>query len=596
MNVGQGILNKGQIINNDYTVKFFLKKGSYAETYRVKDKTGKAQFLKLFVLAKLHRTQFDENGNVLEIEILKRTNHPNVVKYYDSEEFVLNGNKYAYVILDYISGETLADKLKREKTLNKYEAKDIIRGVLNGLDSLYSSDRPIIHNDITNLNVMLDLSGEIPIPKIIDFGYARFLSQSNKEFLKEGLNPFYQANETFNGIFSVQSDIFSIGALYYHILEELPPWFIEISKYKSDVIKMEDAILDERKKSLKFYTIKDESTQNIIRKAIHPQAENRFQNIDEFMRAINGELNVEIASKTTEKKPIARKKEKGKGKGFAAIAGMQELKDQLKNDVIDVIENPEEYKQHNIGIPNGILLYGPPGCGKTFFAERFAEEANYHFIKVASSDIASIYIHGSQEKIGELFDTARKNAPAILYFDELDAMIPKRDNLNNASQSGEVNEFLTQLDNVGESGVFVIGSTNKPDSIDIAALRAGRIEQQYYVSPPDFEARKGIFKLYLKNRLTDVGLKYAKLAEMTEDYVSSDIKLIIDKTSRRAINELKKANREESRITMSDLKFVIENHRPTVKRPVLLEYEKLRKRIEDGEDDEGYDERPKIGF
>ena len=93
MNVGQGILNKGQIINNDYTVKFFLKKGSYAETYRVKDKTGKAQFLKLFVLAKLHRTQFDENGNVLEIEILKRTNHPNVVKYYDSEEFVLNGNK-----------------------------------------------------------------------------------------------------------------------------------------------------------------------------------------------------------------------------------------------------------------------------------------------------------------------------------------------------------------------------------------------------------------------------------------------------------------------------------------------------------------------
>lgn len=594
MNKSQTILSKGQIINNDYTVKFFLKKGSYAETYRVKDKTEKAQFLKLFVLAKLDRTQFDRNGNVLEIEILKKTNSSNVVKYYDSGELVINGSKYAFVVLDFISGETLADKQKREQTFNKYEAKDIIIGVLNGLDSLYSLERPVIHNDITNLNVMLDLSGKIPIPKLIDFGYARFLNQSNKDFLKNGLNPFYQANESFNSIFSIQSDVFSVGALYYHILEGLPPWFIEISRYNSNVLKIEDAIIDERKKPLKFNKIKDESTQNIIKKAIHPQAENRFQNIDEFIKAINGELNVEVTTQSIENRPIAKKNKKGKG--FAAIAGMQDLKNQLKNDVIDVIENPEEYKKHNIGIPNGILLYGPPGCGKTFFAERFAEEANYHFIKVASSDIASIYIHGSQEKIGELFNEARKNAPAILYFDELDAMIPKRDNLNNASQSGEVNEFLTQLDNIGESGVFVVGSTNKPDSIDIAALRAGRIEQLYYVSPPDFEARKGIFKLYLKDRSRDVGLKYNELAEMTEDYVSSDIKLIIDKTSRKAINEKKKGNREESKITMNDLKFIIKSQKPTVKKSVLLEYEKLRKRIEGDHDDDDNNERTKIGF
>ncbi|MDC0272328.1 AAA family ATPase [Crocinitomicaceae bacterium] len=594
MSVSKSILSKGQIINKDYAVKFFLKKGSYAETYRVKDKLGKAKFLKLFVLAKLDRTQFDENGDVLEIEILKKTNSSNVVQYYDSGELVLNGNKYAFVVLDFISGETLADKQKRERNFNKYEAKDIIHGVLNGLISLYSLDPPVIHNDITNQNVMIDLSGKIPIPKIIDFGYARFLSQSNKDFLKEGLNPFYQANESFNSIFTAQSDMFSVGALYYHILEGLPPWFIEISQYNSDVLKMEDAIIDQRRKPLKFSKIKDERTQFIIQKALQPQAENRFQNISEFIQAINGELNVEITSKTSEL--IPKTKTNKKGQGFKAIAGMQELKNQLKNDVIDVIENPEEYKKHNIGIPNGILLYGPPGCGKTFFAERFAEEANYHFIKVASSDIASIYIHGSQEKIGELFNEARKNAPAILYFDELDAMIPKRDNLNNASQSGEVNEFLTQLDNIGDSGVFVIGSTNKPDSIDIAALRAGRIEQLYYVSPPDLEARKGIFKLYLKDRSRDVGLKYGNLAEMTEDYVSSDIKLIIDKTSRKAINEKKKGNREESKITMNDLKFIIKNQKPTVKKSVLLEYEKLRKRIEGDNDDDDNNERTKIGF
>ena len=142
--------------------------------------------------------------------------------------------------------------MKRDQTYNPYEAKDIILGVLNGLNYLHNLEKPIIHNDITNLNVMLDLSGKVSIPKIIDFGYARYLKQSNKDFMKDGLQPFYQANESFNKVFSEQSEVFSVGALYYHLLFGLPPWFLEISKYKSDKVKLEDAILEERKKLLKF--------------------------------------------------------------------------------------------------------------------------------------------------------------------------------------------------------------------------------------------------------------------------------------------------------------------------------------------------------
>ena len=97
---------------------------------------------------------------------------------------------------------------------------------------------------------MLDLSGKVPVPKIIDFGYARFQSQTNKEFHKEGLNPFYTANEAFNKVFSVQSDIFSAGALYYHLLVGLPPWFIELSQYRSDTVDLEDALLRERKEPI----------------------------------------------------------------------------------------------------------------------------------------------------------------------------------------------------------------------------------------------------------------------------------------------------------------------------------------------------------
>ena len=282
MNKPKQILTKGQIIQNKYAVTFFVKKGSYAETYRVKNKDGVTKLLKLFHYSKLNRTQFDANGDVLEIELLKQLKHPNLLEYCDNGELLIENQKYAFVILHYISGETLADKMKREQTLNIYEAKDIISGVLNGLNYLHTLENPIIHNDITNLNIMTDLSGKVGVPKIIDFGYARYLSQSNKDFLKEGLNPFYQANESFNKVFSIQSDIFSMGALYYHLLFGLPPWFIEISKYKADKIKLEDTIIEERKKPLKFNRSNskvEENTLNIIRTALQPDAENRFKNV-----------------------------------------------------------------------------------------------------------------------------------------------------------------------------------------------------------------------------------------------------------------------------------------------------------------------------
>jgi transitional endoplasmic reticulum ATPase len=381
----------------------------------------------------------------------------------------------------------------------------------------------------------------------------------------------------------------------------MPPWFKEVSKFKADRIKAEDVIIEERKKPLAFPNIAtalvdfDESILKLIKKALQQDPENRFQSASEFIQTLNGEIEIkeirENKQKTEEEEP--QKKTKStviKGKGFSAIAGMKHLKDQLQNDVIDVIENPEEYKKHNLGLPNGMLLYGPPGCGKTFFAERFAEQANYNFIKVVSSDIASIYIHGSQEKIGKLFNEAREKAPTILYLDELDAMVPNREKVNNQSQSSEVNEFLSQLDNIGDSGVFVIGSTNKPDSIDKAILRAGRLEKWFYIPPPDFEARKAMFELYLQNRPLDFGIDYNKLATLTEHYVSSDIKLLIDEASRKTIHDKTK------RISMETLEFIIEHQKPTVSFSELKKYEGIRRKIEEGIDENNSDDRPRIGF
>mgnify|MGYP003564642596 FL=1 len=581
------ILTKGQSIDDKYKVTFFLKKGSYAETYRVKDQEGKTTLLKLFAYSKLHRTQFDENGGVLEIQVLKKIKHPNLVKYCDSGELLLDGQKYAYAILDFISGETLADKLKREQSINPYEAKDIISGVLNGLNNLHSLQNAIIHNDITNLNVMLDLSGKVAIPKIIDFGYARFLSQSNKDFLKDGLNPFYQANEAFNKVFSVQSDVFSVGALYYHLLEGLPPWFVEISKYKADSIKLEDAVIEERKKPLKFSSVTDQHTQNIISKALQQNAENRFKSVTDFIKAINGEMEVQQLSSPQEvSKP--KLKEVKKGKGFSAIAGMQELKDTIQLDVIDALNEKERYAEYGLTIPNGMFLYGPPGCGKTFFAERMAEEIGFNFYQLKPSDIQSKYVNESQEKIKNLFDEARENAPSIIFIDELDAVVPNRDNSNvNHMNTSAVNEFLAQMNNCGDDGIFIIGATNRPNSIDPAIMRAGRLDKVIYLPPPDLEARELMFKLYLEKRPREVGLNYSELAIATENYVSSDIKFLCDEASRKAL-------KMKSRISKEILLDTINNNKPSIKLDELQSYIAIRAKMEGLSDNTN--DRPRIGF
>ena len=588
MNKNKSILSRGQRIDDQYSVSFFLKKGSYAETYRVLNEAKETKFLKLFDFAKLHRTQFTESGDVLEIEILKKISHPNIAKYNASGYTMIDNQKFVYVVLDFICGETLADKMKREDKLSAYEAKNIVLSVLNGLNYFHNLPNSVIHNDITIQNIMLDLSGKVDIPKIIDFGYSRYLAQSNKDFLKEGLNLLYTANETLNKVFSVQSDIFSAGALYYHLLTGLPPYFIEISNYKSDKILLEESILEERQKPLKFPEHIDEQTRLIITKALQPKSENRFKSVNEFLKSVNGELEVEL-SIPEEKTRKPYEKEKKKGKGFSAIAGMQELKDTIQLDVIDALNEKERYAEYGLTIPNGMLLYGPPGCGKTFFAERMAEEIGFNFYQIKPSDIQSKWVNASQENIKNLFDEARQNAPSIIFIDELDALVPNRDSSSlNHMNSSAVNEFLAQMNNSGDDGVFIVGATNRPNAIDPAILRAGRLDKHIYLPPPDFDARKLMFELLMKNRPVEIGLRFEEFADLTENFVSSDIKLISDEAARKAL-------KNKSRITKEIILETIKTLKPSVSMLEISKYLEIKAQM-DGEDRNSNSDRPAIGF
>lgn len=581
-----------------YTVAFPHKQGAYAETYRVKDTSGKTRFLKLINYSKLNRNQIDDNGRVIEVEIAKQLHHHNLCQYVDSDNIMMNGSQYAWFATEFVSGETLSQRIIRDDEISVYEIKTIAKAVLSALSFLHSQPIPVIHNEVTIQNVFLNLVGELQDLKLIDFGYARFLNQSPVKPNLDELNPFYLAPERFSGVCSVQTDLYSVGAMMYHLLYGELPWFLDVSsKRGQDVI---DSILAERDKELTLtkedkYEL-DDQLLNVIAKSLSYDSEDRFQSADEFIKAIDGEVKIERQS--TKRKILSQQQSdnttassaiKKKGEGFAAVAGMEELKQQMREEVIEPLHNPEEYHRYGVTIPNGMLLYGPPGCGKTFFAKHFAEEVGFNFMCITPATLKSRYVNATQENIAKMFKEAEENAPTVIFIDEMNELVPNRDdgNVHEMSRSA-VNEMLAQMDRTGEKGIFIIGATNYPNMIDPAILRAGRLDKKYYIGVPDIEARMALFRLYLNKRPYDFGLDYHQLADMTQGYVSADIQLIVNDASRNAL-------RQHSKITMELLKVAITNTAPSLSNNELRKYERIRAMM-NGEEMKKSDDRPRIGF
>ena len=581
-----------------YTVAFPHKQGAYAETYRVKDTSGKTRFLKLINYSKLNRNQIDDNGRVIEVEIAKLLKHHNLCQFIDSGNMMMNGSQYAWFVTEFVSGETLSQRIIRDDEISVYEIKTIAKAVLSALSFLHSQPIPVIHNEVTIQNVFLNLVGELQDLKLIDFGYARFLNQSPVKPNLDELNPFYLAPERFSGVCSVQTDLYSVGAMMYHLLYGKLPWFLDVSsKRGQDVI---DSILAERDKELTLtkedkYEL-DDQLLNVIAKSLSYDSEDRFQSADEFIKAIDGEVKIERQS--TKRKILSQQQSdntpasyaiKKKGEGFAAVAGMEELKQQMREEVIEPLHNPEEYHRYGVTIPNGMLLYGPPGCGKTFFAKHFAEEVGFNFMCITPATLKSRYVNATQENIAKMFKEAEENAPTVIFIDEMNELVPNRDdgNVHEMSRSA-VNEMLAQMDRTGEKGIFIIGATNYPNMIDPAILRAGRLDKKYYIGVPDIEARMALFRLYLNKRPYDFGLDYHQLADMTQGYVSADIQLIVNDASRNAL-------RQHSKITMELLKVAITNTAPSLSNNELRKYERIRAMM-NGEEMKKSDDRPRIGF
>lgn len=527
------ILKDNQHIG-DYVVKSFIKDGQFNESYRVEDLSGKSFFLKIYDSKKLPNKVLSSDSIITEIDYCEKLNHPNVINYVGKGVFSQENNNYPYLVTKFINGSLVADPLAKGRIFPLSMTLDIIKYALKGLSHIHNLG--LVHNDITPRNIIYNPK-VLEHTTLIDLGHVSCPVSDSPSFELSDLTPFYRAPETYSLVFDCRSDIYSIAAVLYAMLFGKAPWSIETSELPDiDEVKMK-SMMEER---LSFSGGIDKCPswlQSVIKICLSPDPNNRIQSAEEFLNALETEQCpiIETAPVKTSYSSSDVKAKNGtygisqkEGNGFADVAGMDDIKAMLQQKVLFLLKNPEKAQKYKLTPPNGMLLYGPPGCGKTFFAEKFAEEASLNYIFIKASDVGSSYIHGSQGKIAQLFNEAEQKAPSVICFDEFDAMVPRRSGAEaSALMNPEVNEFLSQMNNCSQRGIFIIGTTNQKELIDPAVLRTGRMDIHVEVGAPDKNTRKKMFDLYLKDRPC-IGVDTEILADKTDNYSSSDIAFIVN--------------------------------------------------------------------
>ena len=250
---------------------------------------------------------------------------------------------------------------------------------------------------------------------------------------------------------------------------------------------------------------------------------------------------------------------------FNDVGGMDALKEEIRLKIIYPLTHAEMFKAYGKSIGGGILMYGPPGCGKTHLARATAGEVKASFIAVGIHDVLDMWIGNSERNLHQLFEQARQNAPCVLFFDEVDALGASRTDMKTSAGRHLINQFLSELDGVKSSneGVLILGATNAPWHLDSAFRRPGRFDRILFVPPPDAPARAGILRLQLRGKpVEDVDVD--AVAKKSDGFSGADLKAVIDVTIENKLREAMKSG-VPSPIRTKDLLAVLGSQKATTR-------------------------------
>ena len=262
---------------------------------------------------------------------------------------------------------------------------------------------------------------------------------------------------------------------------------------------------------------------------------------------------------------------------FKDVAGIDEVKEEVK-EIIDYLKNPEKYKKLGGRPPKGILLYGEPGVGKTLLAKAIAGEANVPFISVSGSDFVEMFVGVGAARVRDLFETAKKHAPAIIFIDELDALGRARGagipGGGNEEREQTLNQLLVEMDGFdSSSGIVVIGATNRPDILDRALLRPGRFDRQIYVPKPDIKGRYEILKVHARNKKLGPDVDLWVVAKATPGFTGADLENLLNEAALLA------ARKNKEYITMEEIEEAIDRVMIGLERKGVVINDKEKKKI-----------------
>jgi len=532
---------KGEKIGK-YVINSFIKKGIVAESYTVLGPDDMMYFMKIYELRSIPHEQLFEGKEVYEIQLCKELNtdeNQNVVRYVDNGEIKKGNTVYHYLVTEFYRGVLLLDAVREEGRFDLEDAVQITLCVLSGLSFIHS--RALIHNDIRPSNIMLqELDDGMLMPTIIDLGHISYMVKGRPTFADEDLMPYFRAPETFRSVYTVKSDIFSTGALLYFLIFGKSPWEeMDLRVYEGDKQKIADALKKARKQDLILETDEvklPDYMKAILMKALAKKPNDRFASAAEFAQALFEQVMPELAKRMDEGETNVSQTEeqgqvnpgptitfkKGSGSGFDNVTGRDELKEQLRKEVLFALQNPEKAKLYKLPTINGVLLYGPPGCGKSLVLESFAEELGFNYTIIRGPEMGHIYQDGVLDNLQRLFDAAEIKAPFVICIDELEFVAPNPNAEGEENVTPQISALYGMMNECAKKGILVVATTNRPDLIDQSIMRIGCFDRVFFVPQPDFEARKDIFIDHLKDRPCEE-LDFDELAKMSDDFNAGDI-------------------------------------------------------------------------